>query len=192
MPIATPIPSPEAPEARERSIKLALEFFRLFLNSPEWQVFIFWLKVVAVFAIVFFVAVIVILVIKLNIIGAKFRTVRSFLRPMKQRRTAYFKREMEKIKKKLLEDREEEDRLAVIRADNLLEEALKSLGYKGETLSMILESVKPWQLKNIDEVIRAHAIRNRVVHEPTTPLTHFEAEMVLKIYEAALKELAVI
>ena len=82
--------------------------------------------------------------------------------------------------------RESEDRLAIIEADWLFEKALKTLGYEGRSFVELIKNLKPWHVDKVEEVKKAHEIRNRLVHEPGYHLTHFEAEMAIKIYEKAL------
>lgn len=165
---------------------------RAITASAGWQVFLFWLKVLAFGFIGAALVAMIILIAKLKIVHNKLRTIRAFLRPMKSGKKAKFQKEFEKIKHRILLDREEEDRLSILEVDKLLERSLKELNAKGDTILEKLEAVKPWQLPSRDEVFRAHKIRDRIVHEPGTPLTHFEAEGALKIYEQALRELGVI
>ena len=86
----------------------------------------------------------------------------------------------------LKSSRESEDRLAIIEVDRLFEKALKTLGYEGRSFVELIKNLKPWHVDKVEEVKKAHEIRNRLVHEPGYHLTHFEAEMAIKIYEKAL------
>ena len=94
-----------------------------------------------------------------------------------------------KIIKKLESNKESEYKLAVIEADNLLDDALKNIGYKGETVKEKLEQLEPAILPNIDEVRQAHQIRNDIVYDPDYQLTLDRATKVLDIYEKAFRSL---
>ena len=94
-----------------------------------------------------------------------------------------------KIIKKLESNKESEYKLAVIEADNLLDDVLKNIGYKGETVKEKLEQLEPAILPNIDEVRQAHQIRNDIVYDPDYQLTLDRATKVLDIYEKAFRSL---
>jgi len=95
-----------------------------------------------------------------------------------------------KIKKHLESESPSDWRQAILEADALMDEIIKKIGYKGETFGERLSHIHPAQFKSLDEVWRAHKIRNRIAHEGTKfDLTKEEAEQVLGLYEKALTEL---
>ena len=94
-----------------------------------------------------------------------------------------------KIIKRLEEKSETECKLAVIEADNLLDEVLKKIGYEGKTMEERLEQVDQKTLPVIDEIREAHRVRNSVVRDPDYHLTPEEAKRVVGIYEQALRDL---
>jgi len=97
-----------------------------------------------------------------------------------------------KIKKRLELASESEHKLAIIEADDLLDEILQRMNYKGETLGEKLEQLTAPQLANIEEVKEAHKIRNNIVHDPDYQLSLDQARRALEIYEEALKALQVL
>jgi len=98
-----------------------------------------------------------------------------------------------KIREKLKKNSELERKLAVIEADALLDKSLKDLKIGGATLEESLRKrIGPYTISNIEEVKRAHQIRNKIVHQPETSLALEEAEEVLDIYEKALKDLGML
>jgi len=97
-----------------------------------------------------------------------------------------------KIIKRLEKFSESETKLAIIEADDLLNEILERMGYSGETLGEKLKQLSEVILPNLDEVLEAHKIRSNIVHDPTYRLSFDEAKKVLKIYERALLNLEAI
>lgn len=79
--------------------------------------------------------------------------------------------------------------MAIIRADNLLNEALLRLGYEGDTVADKLKITDPTRLKSIDEVWSAHRLRNAIVHGPLQEYTKETITYAISVYETALKEL---
>jgi hypothetical protein len=96
-----------------------------------------------------------------------------------------------RIAKRMETDKEVEFKLAVIEADSLLDDTLKKMGYKGETMGDRLKQLSSVILPNLDQVWEAHKIRNNVVHDPDYRLTLDQAKRVLGTYERALRDLEV-
>lgn len=80
--------------------------------------------------------------------------------------------------------------MSIIHADKLLDQALKGLGYKGETMGERLISAKN-KLKNKDAVWAAHKLRNRIAHETLFEPTPEDVNRALKGYQKAFKDLGV-
>ena len=77
---------------------------------------------------------------------------------------------------------------AVIKADSLLEEALKHTKIKGGTTGEKLNNAIGF-LSSIDEAWMAHKLRNQLVHEPDAKPTDAECKTALRRYKKALKDL---
>lgn len=82
--------------------------------------------------------------------------------------------------------------MAVIRADGLLDEALKNLGYEGETVADRLRIADPTSIPSLDRVWTAHRLRNTIVHGPMQEHPRETIVQVLRSYEQGLKELGVL
>ena len=78
--------------------------------------------------------------------------------------------------------------LAVIQADAVLDSMLKASGYTGDTMGDRLKQINSAELNAIDDVWRAHKIRNRLAHG-TSGITRSEAEYAIRGYETAFREL---
>jgi len=84
---------------------------------------------------------------------------------------------------------EGEWKFAVIEADKLVDDVLKSAGYQGETMGERLMNIDKSQLVSLDVLWDAHKTRNRLVHDANYFLRYAEAKRAVKFYEETLKEL---
>ena len=98
-------------------------------------------------------------------------------------------KEWRKIKAKLETGLESEYKLAVIKADAMLDNILMRMGFGGVTLGERLTKLTVVSLPNIEEVRQAHRIRNNIIHDPDFRLSLDEARRVVAIYEKALTDL---
>lgn len=80
--------------------------------------------------------------------------------------------------------------LSVVHADKLLDEALKGLGFKGETMAERLVSAKI-HLRHRDDIWFAHKLRNKIVHESAYEPSEKEVAKALKAYHHTFKDLGV-
>jgi len=93
---------------------------------------------------------------------------------------------------KLAKDDEDSYRLAVIEADKIFDDILKRIGYQGENMGERLKQLTTAQIANLDEVWQAHKLRNQIVHEPDSRLTHSQAQRAVEIYQRAMEDLEAI
>ncbi|MFH1451402.1 MAG: hypothetical protein ABIF89_02225 [bacterium] len=93
-----------------------------------------------------------------------------------------------KIVGRLERGMESEYKLAVIEADNMLNETFNRIGYSGQTLGDKLKILTPDTCPNIDEVREAHQMRNSIVHDPDYQLSLPEAKKVTGIYEKVFRD----
>lgn len=83
-------------------------------------------------------------------------------------------------------------KLAVIDADKMIDNILKVAGLPGESMMERLEAAKPEGLVSLGRVIRAHRLRNHIVHSQDFEPSVEEAEEAVSAYESFLKELQVL
>lgn len=79
--------------------------------------------------------------------------------------------------------------LAIIEADVLLEHTLGRIGIVGKNIAERLKALAPDELSNIRDVWGAHALRNRIAHEPGFQPPRDEVTRALAVYKKALEEL---
>lgn len=83
-------------------------------------------------------------------------------------------------------------KIAIMKADTLLDEALREAGIVGRDLGERLRKVSPKDLPNIENVWEAHKLRNKIAHEINFQLKRDLAERALTVYEEALEQLGVL
>ena len=80
-------------------------------------------------------------------------------------------------------------RLAIIEADNILDEMTQAIGYRGDDLGERLKQVKPGDFLTLQSAWEAHKVRNRIVHEGSDyVLDKKEAHRIIGLYEGVFRE----
>jgi hypothetical protein len=160
-----------------------------FITSPALQRQLFVPKIVFIVFTAFFTGFLLFFIFRTKYFNDLF--LRDFAEFFSQRVFLVSKlaRQWEKIKKRLDSGTEAEYKLALIEADSLLDDILERMGYKGETLDERLKEVPKTFLSNIDEVEKAHQVRNDSVHNPDYHLTDDQAKEAMEIYEKALRDI---
>ena len=157
-----------------------------FIISPT---FIFYLKIAFIVIGALFLLSIIFLLLKNSWLKRRFLedwTEFFIYRPFGVKKT--FK-QWAKVLKRLETGKEADYKLAVIEADGLLNDILKKMGYKGETMAKILEQLDSTVLPDIEQIWEVHKIRNKVVHDPDYELSLEQARKVLGIYEKSFRTL---
>jgi hypothetical protein len=97
-----------------------------------------------------------------------------------------------KIKELSLSESSSDWRLAIIEADVMLEELLRSLALHGDTVGDMLKSAEG-TIINTDAAWEAHKVRNRIAHSGTGfELTDRSARHTIALFETVFKEAGVI
>lgn len=79
--------------------------------------------------------------------------------------------------------------LAIMAADNLVGDALKQMGLEEENIADRLGQLSPQRFKTLNDLWRAHKIRNDLVHTVGFEIKDSEAKEILDTYESFLKEI---
>ncbi|HAI74101.1 MAG TPA: hypothetical protein DCS28_00055 [Candidatus Moranbacteria bacterium] len=93
----------------------------------------------------------------------------------------------EKVQAKLKSNNESDYKVAIIEADNIIDDLIKRMKYAGENFGERLNNITPGQIENIEDLKKAHEIRNRIIHDESFILTKEEAEKTLGYFEEFLK-----
>lgn len=81
-------------------------------------------------------------------------------------------------------------KIAILEADNILDEIVERMGYKGTTLGERMKNIVASDFPYLEEVWGAHKLRNALAHKGTNlDLTRSEAEQAINIYHRVFKEL---
>jgi ABC-type multidrug transport system fused ATPase/permease subunit len=98
-----------------------------------------------------------------------------------------------KITERLERGTEDEAKLAILEADEILNGTLNKIGYtREETLGEKLDEITSDTISNIEEIREVHKIRNNIIHDPDYRLNLAEAQRAIFIYEKALRDLEVL
>jgi hypothetical protein len=84
-----------------------------------------------------------------------------------------------KILERLESENVSEYKVAVIEADNLIDDLIKRMGYKGENMSERMMAIPAGHIDNLDKIKEAHEVRNRIIHEENFTLSKEEAKKIL-------------
>lgn len=100
-------------------------------------------------------------------------------------------RAWKQIKKRLESKDKKQWRLAVVEADAIFDETLKISGYNGKTFDERLEAADHTRFFNIsvEEIKEAHRLKDRIASEPEFQVSLNEAEVIVRMYKNACKEL---
>jgi hypothetical protein len=81
--------------------------------------------------------------------------------------------------------------MTIMNADKLVDQALRDLGVKGETMGDRMRNAAT-RFKDREGIWKAHKLRNRVAHETDIVVQYHEARYALACYKKALKDLGAI
>ena len=81
-------------------------------------------------------------------------------------------------------------KIAILEADNILDEVIERMGYKGETLGERMKNIEASDFPYLEEAWTAHKTRNAIAHKGTDyEISRSEAEQAINIYHRIFKEL---
>ncbi len=93
----------------------------------------------------------------------------------------------QKIEEMLESENESQYKLAIIEADNIIDGLMKRIGYKGDNMKEKLEESPEFDIEGKNDILEAHDIRNKVIHEENFRLDKKEAKEVLGKYKIFLE-----
>ncbi|MFH1473088.1 MAG: hypothetical protein ABIF06_01585 [bacterium] len=99
----------------------------------------------------------------------------------------------ERIKMLTNSTNESDWRLAIIEADGMLDELLRSAGYHGESTGEMLKAVEKSDFLAIESAWEGHKMRNKIAHSAGSfQLNEREAKQTIAHFEAVFKEFEII
>lgn len=95
----------------------------------------------------------------------------------------------DKVLKHIKSDSPGDWRVAIIEADNILDDLTKELDLVGDDLGQRLRNASPHHFKNLENAWEAHKIRNKIAHEGLAyDLSYREAKRAIELYESVFRE----
>ncbi|MEX1063947.1 MAG: hypothetical protein WED06_01255 [Candidatus Paceibacterota bacterium] len=163
----------------------ALDYFQ----NLDYVALVSNVKVVGIILTIIFAIVFIIILYKMRgLIREEITEFKAELNPPEEAVTAYDNRWQE-IKNHVNSFKESEWKLAVIEADKLVDDTLKTAGFQGETMGERLMLVKPGQILNLQYLWDAHKIRNLLVHDVNYQISHKQAVWAVEAFESVMREL---
>lgn len=156
-----------------------LKFFQLFLHSPFFLTLKFLL---AIYVSVLFANLVMLLILRgFGDVRATFKGMNlPLVSPAKTRKS------WNKIKARLETGDGNQYKLAIIEADKIVDKIISSMGLKGKNMIQRLETLKPRQIEDAENLKIAHKTRNQIIIDPSFQIDKEKAAEVLEIYEKFL------
>ena len=163
-----------------------------YINFPELQRILFFLKVFSAFLTLFFVIAIILILARTQYLKLMFaQDWKEFLTYR-----VYGNRKMTdawaKVIKRLKGAQESEYKLAILEADEMLDDVLKKMGFAGETPRERLEKVTPEIISSLEQLKEARKVRDNILYDPDFRLTQEQSQKALESYEQAFRDLGVL
>lgn len=96
------------------------------------------------------------------------------------------------IEKRLDLNDNNQNKVAILEADKLIDEVLRDIGYVGKNMQERLDAADNNQIEEIDLLLEAHAVRNRIIHEDDFVVDKDEASRVIGLYREFLDGIEII
>ena len=161
------------------------------INSPavqNWGI-IPWIRAICVFISAFFITIVIVSItrtpyLQLSAVGytVEIATFRPWGVPKILRR-------WKRILARLDRGTEAEYKLAIMESDVLLDEMLKKMRLKGDTVEERLGRITSIMIPNVEELRGAHEIRNSIVYDPDYRISLMETRRVLEVYQRTFEQL---
>jgi hypothetical protein len=95
------------------------------------------------------------------------------------------------IREKTKSDNSDDWKVAIISADEIIDDLIARMGYGGENMGERLSEINPGQIENIEELKKAHEMRNRIIHEENFELTKEQMKETIGYFENFLESFEV-
>lgn len=160
------------------------------ISITRLLIFLYYLKIVSFILIPFLIIGIVFLVKKLKIISKKIENLKNWfgVNPFLVS-SSKSKRQWLEIENLLEEPYQSSWKLSVIKADALIENFLKQLGFSGKTFSELLESLKLKGYQNLQLLQGIHQVCEEILNNKEYNLSQKEAKNIVEIYKRFWNEL---
>lgn len=93
----------------------------------------------------------------------------------------------EKIRKEMEVGQEAQYKIGIIKADDIIMDLVRRMGYKGEDMKEVLLSIPAGQIENLEDIKKAHELKNRIIHDEKFKVSKELAEETMGTYEEFLR-----
>lgn len=162
-----------------------------FYNSTTFAVIKF---IAGIYAAVLFVDI-VLLLIQRGLSGDLRDTMLGMNLPhelVKSKQKNVLRNRWDRIKGRLESGQQSEYKIAIIEADDLIDDLIRRMNYKGENFGERLANIKPGQIENLEDLKSAHLERNKIIHDGKLEITKEQAEQIMSAYEEFLRSFEVL
>lgn len=97
------------------------------------------------------------------------------------------RRNWEKVKEKAETREQVQIKVAIIEADDLINDLIRRMAFPGVDTTERLAGINSGQIENIEDLKKAHSVRNRIVHDEKFIITKEQADETMSAYENFLK-----
>ncbi len=91
------------------------------------------------------------------------------------------------IREKIKSEKEDDWKIAIISADEIVDDLIERMGFAGENMGERLAKINTGEIENIEELKKAHEIRNQIILEEDFKLAKEQAEETIGYFENFLK-----
>lgn len=102
------------------------------------------------------------------------------------------RRKWEAIQRRMRTRKDSNYKLAVIEADNMLNNILEASGFPGKNMEERLKILTSDQFSNLENIKQAHKLRNKIIHDMDSEIKLSKAEQAIETYRIALDSLEAI
>ena len=152
--------------------------------------FLYGLKIVSLILIPLFLLGIIFYARKLNLVSKKLENIRNWfgVNPFLTS-SSKSRRQWEEIENLLEETYQSSWKLGVVKADALVENFLKQLGYQGKKFDELLETLKLRGYQNLEILRGTHQVCEEILNNKDYSLSQKEAENIVSLYKRFWDEL---
>lgn len=169
------------------------ETIYLFFQSQAFQNIVSILKPVSFIAIFIFSATIIWALVKSPwIYWYVSADLRDFLRGGSQELETIVQKKWKKIKKRIKSSNKANWKLAIIEGEELIENALENMGYKGEGIKERLKGADQAVIPNLPDLISAYDIFINILSDPDYEVSQEKAIKVILSFEEFLKHFEIL
>lgn len=168
---------------------LGITDFIYFISSPDLQNMLFPVKLVFVFFTMFFLSAVIYFMVNSSYLKYKFIEDTAEFISYQAYGLRKIANRLKKIQKRAESGVESEYKLALVEADDLLNEVLEDRGFTGENFEELINNAGKVLLPNLDEILSAHEVRNSIVYNPDYKIDLDQVKKILSIYEATTKNI---